>query len=208
MYFERQREARHQFGRAGRLAGGAVERGHDAISLELERQPPNCSTAAVTTTPAQRHGQERPSSPAASAGRSGSGAAFALVQLNTNSRNAILSENQMSPASQVNGGYGTGDSQPPRNSIEPIADSRIMLAYSPRKNRAKVIDEYSVWKPGNELGFRHRQVERRAVGLGQRRDEEDHEHRQQRQREPVEEPALTARSPPAEIERADARAGR
>ena len=43
----------------------------------------------------------------------------------------------------------------------------------------------------DELGFRHRQVERRAVGLGQRRHEEDHEHRQQRQPEPFEEPART-----------------
>src|SRR6267378_5649597 len=53
----------------------------------------------------------------------------------------------MTPGSQVKGGYGTGDIQPPRNSKEPIAESRIMLAYSPRKNRAKGIDEYSVWKP-------------------------------------------------------------
>src|SRR6266404_3931365 len=63
------------------------------------------------------------------------------------SRKAILSANQMTPGSQVKGGYGTGDIQPPRNSTEPIAESRIMLAYSPRKNRAKGIDEYSVWKP-------------------------------------------------------------
>src|SRR6516165_507193 len=40
-----------------------------------------------------------------------------------------------------------GDSQPPRNSTAAIADNRIMLAYSPRKNSANGIDEYSVWKP-------------------------------------------------------------
>ena len=70
-----------------------------------------------------------------------------MVQLKTNSRNAILSANQTRPGTQVKGAYGTGDIQPPRNSTAPIADSRIMLAYSPRKNRPKVIDEYSVWKP-------------------------------------------------------------
>src|SRR5215475_13798039 len=40
-----------------------------------------------------------------------------------------------------------GDIQPPRNSTAAIADNRIMLAYSPRKNRANGMDEYSVWKP-------------------------------------------------------------
>src|SRR5258708_36591814 len=37
--------------------------------------------------------------------------------------------------------------QPPRNSTARMAESRIMLAYSPRKNRPKVIAEYSVWNP-------------------------------------------------------------
>src|SRR5436190_19092478 len=60
---------------------------------------------------------------------------------------AILSANQTRPGIQVKGANGIGDIQPPRNSTAPIADSRIMLAYSPRKNRPKVIAEYSVWKP-------------------------------------------------------------
>src|SRR5512137_2489921 len=41
----------------------------------------------------------------------------------------------------------TGDSQPPRNMIEVSAETRIMLAYSARKNSAKAMPEYSTWKP-------------------------------------------------------------
>src|SRR5512135_648892 len=42
---------------------------------------------------------------------------------------------------------GKGDSQPPRNSTEVRAEIRIMLAYSPRKNSAKAMPEYSTWNP-------------------------------------------------------------
>jgi len=41
------------------------------------------------------------------------------------------------------------------------------------------------WFPATELGLALGQVERRAVGLGQGGDEEDHEHREQRQPIPI-----------------------
>ncbi len=42
---------------------------------------------------------------------------------------------------------GTGDSQPPKNRIEHRVATRIMFAYSARKNSANVMPEYSTWKP-------------------------------------------------------------
>src|SRR5512144_637512 len=42
---------------------------------------------------------------------------------------------------------GNGDSQPPKNMIEGSAAISHMLAYSARKNTAKVMPEYSTWKP-------------------------------------------------------------
>src|SRR5271156_6103009 len=55
--------------------------------------------------------------------------------------------NQIGPGSQVNGTTSNGGSQPPRNRIVVIALIRTMLAYSPRKNSAKLIDEYSTKNP-------------------------------------------------------------
>src|SRR3984957_1563667 len=55
--------------------------------------------------------------------------------------------NQIGPGIQVNGSTPNGASQPPRNRIVVIALMRIMLAYSPRKNSAKLIDEYSTKNP-------------------------------------------------------------
>ena len=51
--------------------------------------------------------------------------------------------NQTNPGIQVKGAMSNGASQPPRNNTAPSAESRIMLAYSPRKKSAKVIPEYS-----------------------------------------------------------------
>src|SRR6267154_1412161 len=51
------------------------------------------------------------------------------------------------------GGFGLGNgawmgaAQPPRNMTVASADTRIMLAYSPRKNSAKGMPEYSTWNP-------------------------------------------------------------
>src|SRR5262245_51992972 len=42
---------------------------------------------------------------------------------------------------------GPGPSQPPRDSVAAIELITIMFRYSPRKNSAHFIDEYSVWKP-------------------------------------------------------------
>jgi hypothetical protein len=42
---------------------------------------------------------------------------------------------------------GIGESQPPKNKIVNIADINNMLLYSPRKNMAKIIEEYSTLYP-------------------------------------------------------------
>src|SRR5918997_254918 len=67
--------------------------------------------------------------------------------MNTKRQSAILSANQTGPGIQVKGSAAIGGSQPPRNRIDVKADIRIMLAYSPRKNRAKVMELYSTKKP-------------------------------------------------------------
>jgi hypothetical protein len=41
-------------------------------------------------------------------------------------------------------GAGNGPSQPPKNRMEIIVDIKMICEYSARKNRAKVIAEYSV----------------------------------------------------------------
>ena len=84
----------------------------------------------------------------------------------------------------MNGASPNGASQPPRNRIVVIALIRIMLAYSPRKNSAKLIDAVFDEEAGDDLALAFRQVERRAVGLRQGRDEEHDEHREQRDAEP------------------------
>src|SRR5690349_3085663 len=55
--------------------------------------------------------------------------------------------NQITPGIQVNGGTPNGASQPPRNRIVVIPLIRIMLAYSPRKNSAKLMELYSTKNP-------------------------------------------------------------
>jgi hypothetical protein len=57
--------------------------------------------------------------------------------------NAILMASQWKPS----GRKPTGDSQPPRNRIEVSVATRIMLAYSARKNSAKAMPEYSTMWP-------------------------------------------------------------
>ena len=42
---------------------------------------------------------------------------------------------------------GAGPRQPPRNRVTPIAATVTVATYSPRKNIANVMPEYSVWKP-------------------------------------------------------------
>src|SRR5271169_1108774 len=64
-----------------------------------------------------------------------------------NSTKQIFRMNQIGPGTQVNGAMSNGGSQPPRNRIVVNALISIMLAYSPRKNSAKLIEEYSTKKP-------------------------------------------------------------
>src|SRR5918998_6426469 len=67
--------------------------------------------------------------------------------MNTNRQSAILSANQTGPGIQAKGSEAIGGSQPPRNRIDVNADIRIMFAYSPRKNIAKLMPLYSTKKP-------------------------------------------------------------
>ncbi len=66
---------------------------------------------------------------------------------NMKNMNRHLSVNQITPGTQVNGGNGSGDSQPPRNRIVAIAHMVAMAMYSPRKNSRNGVDEYSTVKP-------------------------------------------------------------
>src|SRR5690606_25720460 len=66
--------------------------------------------------------------------------------------NAILSPSQttLGAASHVPSSPGMpakGDSHPPRKNTEVSAATRIMFAYSARKNSANPMPEYSTWKP-------------------------------------------------------------
>src|SRR4030088_1758516 len=67
--------------------------------------------------------------------------------MNTNRQGQLFRTSQKGPGSQVNGAMLNGASQPPRNRIDVIALIRIMLAYSPRKNRPKLMELYSTKKP-------------------------------------------------------------
>src|SRR5258708_25547171 len=67
--------------------------------------------------------------------------------MNTNRHAQILKISQNGPGIQVNGAMFSGASQPPRNNMDVIALMRIMLAYSPRKNRPKLMELYSTKKP-------------------------------------------------------------
>src|SRR6185312_13649251 len=58
-----------------------------------------------------------------------------------------LSTNQMMPGTQVNGAYGIGDSQPPRNRIAPMAHIVAMATYSPSMNIMYGVEPYSTMKP-------------------------------------------------------------
>src|SRR5471032_403464 len=64
-----------------------------------------------------------------------------------NKQAQIFRMNQITPGIQVNGAMPNGASQPPRNRMVVSALIRIMFAYSPRKNSAKLMDEYSTKNP-------------------------------------------------------------
>ena len=82
-------------------------------------------------------------------------------------------EDRPEPAQDIT--CDAGPSGPPKNSVTTTADIVIVFMNSARKNSAKRIDEYSVWKPPTELLLAFGEVERRPVQLRGDRDEEDHE---------------------------------
>src|SRR3982074_2598306 len=59
----------------------------------------------------------------------------------------ILANSHANGGIAFKSGESTGAAQPPRNMTVASADTRIMLAYSPRKNRAKGMPEDSTWHP-------------------------------------------------------------
>src|SRR5437763_2684208 len=60
---------------------------------------------------------------------------------------SALSTNQITPGTQVNGGYGTGGSQPPMNRIVVIAHMVPIATYSPSMNIMYGVEPYSTMKP-------------------------------------------------------------
>src|SRR6202158_4886071 len=66
---------------------------------------------------------------------------------NMKNKNSALSVNQITPGTQVNGGYGTGGSHPPRNKIVPMAHMVQIAAYSPSMNSMYSVEPYSTMKP-------------------------------------------------------------
>ena len=67
----------------------------------------------------------------------------ALTHINRNSINNTFNTNQSNGGMKVRASMLNGGSHPPKNNITAIALIKIMLAYSPKKNRANAIDEYS-----------------------------------------------------------------
>jgi hypothetical protein len=60
---------------------------------------------------------------------------------------AIFKLNHILPGKEEKIKKSTGGNQPPKNKIEIKALIKSMLAYSPKKNKAKVIAEYSTLYP-------------------------------------------------------------
>src|SRR5512140_1335903 len=58
-----------------------------------------------------------------------------------------LSENQITPGTQVNGGYGIGDSQPPMKKMVAMAHIVMIATYSPSMNSMYSVEPYSTMKP-------------------------------------------------------------
>src|SRR5512145_1529776 len=60
---------------------------------------------------------------------------------------STLRVNQTTPGTQVNGGNGIGDSQPPMNRIVIIEHMVMIAAYSPSMNSMYGVEPYSTMKP-------------------------------------------------------------
>src|SRR5690606_6082095 len=67
--------------------------------------------------------------------------------MNIETTQKVLMPSHSQPGIQVSGATSMGGAHPPRNMMDAIADSRIMLAYSPKKKSAKPIPEYSTMGP-------------------------------------------------------------
>src|SRR5882762_3491019 len=59
----------------------------------------------------------------------------------------ILANSHANGGIALKSGASTGAAQPPRNMTVAGVATKIMLAYSPRKNSAKGMPEYSTWNP-------------------------------------------------------------
>src|SRR4051794_26040974 len=62
-------------------------------------------------------------------------------------RKLAFSTNQTIPGTQVKGANGIGESQPPRNRIEPTAHMTMIDTYSPSMKSRYGVEEYSTAKP-------------------------------------------------------------
>ena len=69
---------------------------------------------------------------------------IAFTKENNINKNNILKINHKGDGISLNGKKSTGDNQPPKNKIEPIAHISNIFAYSPSQNIAYIIPEYSV----------------------------------------------------------------
>src|SRR6187402_371575 len=59
----------------------------------------------------------------------------------------VLMPSQIQPGIQLRSGASMGGSQPPRNMVTARMETSHMLAYSARKNIAKLMPEYSIMWP-------------------------------------------------------------
>jgi hypothetical protein len=65
--------------------------------------------------------------------------------MNIKQKKVVLNANQNSAGKKLN--CGIGDNQPPKKKITTKLDIKIILQYSPKKNKAKPMEEYSTLKP-------------------------------------------------------------
>ena len=69
---------------------------------------------------------------------------MALTKENKINKSKILNINQIGLGMTFNGYKLTGESQPPKNKIDPSAHINNIFAYSPNQNIAYIMPEYSV----------------------------------------------------------------
>src|ERR1700758_4102657 len=72
---------------------------------------------------------------------------MAFTMANKKNINSALSVNQITPGTQVKGGYGTRGSHPPRNMMGAMAHMVPIATYSPSMNIIYGVEPYSTMKP-------------------------------------------------------------